>query len=449
MKVMTNTEIAIAPDIQDRGIELSLRNSPDKLIISEDDYELLAQYKWSKYFDRKRITVAASINGKLTQLYHLLLGHPKCITEIIVHKNGNYLDKRRSNIEYVERKTNFTNTFLNELPRGDIYGQHPLYTHYKADKNGTIYNIITKRIVKGTTVGGYQALHVKYNGRSITKQAHVFIYECFNDIVEKGYEIDHIDNNKLNNALQNLQALSIVDHKRKTRETYPDCGKKTGIKLAKAIIAINIKTKEETSYNSLSAASLAIPGSTVTKVCMVLKGTRLSHQGYTFRYKDTNDFIEDEIWVCLRNPLFKYIEVSNLGRVKTKYGVVSYGKLHLSYMRVSVTQHRKPTSVFVHRLVCEAFHGKQSDTSFTVDHIDRNKVNNNEINLRWASKSDQRLNAHNIKKVKTVDEFGNIRIFDCVTYASRTLNMDARLIKIKCDKNATYNGLTFGWNSLL
>jgi hypothetical protein len=128
---------------------------------------------------------------------------------------------------------------------------------------------------------------------------------------------------------------------------------------------------------------------------------------------------------------------------------VSYGRRHLSYMRVSVTQDRKPKCVFVHRLICEAFHGQQPDPSYTVDHIDQNRVNNNEINLRWANKTEQRLNSSNVKKVKTLDEFGNIRMFECLSNASNTLNMDARLIKIKCDKNATYNGLTFGWNSLL
>jgi hypothetical protein len=304
----------------DIGVEILLNNSTEKIIVSKKDFELVNKYKWAKYIDRKRIFISTRINNKNIEIQHLLLGKPKNINEIIIHKNGNYFDKRRCNIEYIERKLNFTNKHLKKLPE-NVDGQHPIYKNYKADKEGNIYNIITDKIINGTiSSGGYQALNLQYEEKVINKYAHIFIYECFNEIVENKYEIDHIDNNKLNNKLDNLQSLSMIDHHKKTTENNPDTGKKVGIKLSKAVIAINIKTKKEISYNSLSEASLAIPGTTITKICMVLKGTRLSHHGYTFRYKETNDFIENEIWVCLLNPLYKGIEISNLGRVKSKRG---------------------------------------------------------------------------------------------------------------------------------
>ena len=46
----------------------------------------------------------------------------------------------------------------------------------------------------------------------------------------------------------------------------------------------------------------------------------------------------------------------------------------------------------VHRLVAFAFHGPPPDKSYTVDHIDRNKINNNVSNLRWATKAEQSTN---------------------------------------------------------
>jgi hypothetical protein len=50
----------------------------------------------------------------------------------------------------------------------------------------------------------------------------------------------------------------------------------------------------------------------------------------------------------------------------------------------------KQTSVSVHRLVCEAFHGPAPEGKPTVEHDDGNGLNNVATNLYWASYSDQR-----------------------------------------------------------
>ena len=323
------------------------------------------------------------------------VGKPKNNCEIIIHKNGNYFDKRRSNIQYTERKNNITCKNLKEMPV-NVHGQHPIYKIYKANENGNIYNILSNKQVNGSisSGSGYRSITLQYENRNrkyIAKQHHIIVYECFKGIVKKGYEIDHIDGNKLNNKLENLQSLKAADHHKKTSRDNPDTGRKVGIKLSKAIVAINIETKKETLYTSLTEASLAIPGSTITKICSVLQSRRKSHQGYTFIYHKADD-IDDEIWVCLLNPLYKGIEVSSLGRVKTKRGNISYGVLHNTYMRVSVSQNNVPKSVFVHRLICEAFLGFQPDMTYTVDHIDKNRINNNVYNLRWATRTEQALN---------------------------------------------------------
>ena len=67
-------------------------------------------------------------------------------------------------------------------------------------------------------------------------------------------------------------------------------------------------------------------------------------------------------------------------------------RIQSCYASVGLTVDGVSTSYKVHRLVALAFHGPQPDKSYTVDHIDRIKTNNNASNLRWATKAEQSAN---------------------------------------------------------
>jgi len=58
------------------------------------------------------------------------------------------------------------------------------------------------------------------------------------------------------------------------------------------------------------------------------------------------------------------------------------------YKRVSIIG----KTLYVHVLVCELFNGPKPSEEFTVDHIDRDKMNNKATNLRWVT---QKVNNSN------------------------------------------------------
>ena len=83
---------------------------------------------------------------------------------------------------------------------------------------------------------------------------------------------------------------------------------------------------------------------------------------------------------------------SSHGHVFNMAGNIMAERIVEGYPKVGVVVDRVRKMYMVHRLVALAFHGPQPDESYTVDHIDRIKTNNNASNLRWATKVEQCAN---------------------------------------------------------
>lgn len=62
---------------------------------------------------------------------------------------------------------------------------------------------------------GYLFTNFYYNKKLNTHQIHKVIWLAWKGVIPDGYEIDHIDNNRENNALDNLQLLTKSENNRK------------------------------------------------------------------------------------------------------------------------------------------------------------------------------------------------------------------------------------------
>ena len=94
---------------------------------------------------------------------------------------------------------------------------------------------------------------------------------------------------------------------------------------------------------------------------------------------------------------------------------------------------------FVHRLVIETL-VPNSDKTLEVDHIDRNKLNNNIENLRWVTKSENGKNKDilffgNTKKLTQIEIDEILSSMKTITYLAKLFKVDrATIRRIKINK---------------
>lgn len=148
------------------------------------------------------------------------------------------------------------------------------YPPYAVSDKGKVRNNNTRQILY-TSVNkyGYVKVSLSRNGREITRLVHLLVAEAFG-IRQEGLEIDHIDGNKLNNALSNLRAVT-----RRENQSNPATTQK------KAIIRVGRMPWESVEYPSVTEASrqLGIPHSDIS-AC--LRGKRKHAGGYSWKYKN-------------------------------------------------------------------------------------------------------------------------------------------------------------------
>ena len=135
---------------------------------------------------------------------------------------------------------------------------HPFSKYYLASKSGQILSLKRKekKILKlHNNCWGYLVFNFYKNNKKRSYYVHRFVYETFKGEIPKGMQTDHIDNNKKNNSINNLQLLFPKENQQKSN--------------CKKVISLNIETKEEKIFDSFNKAAefYQIHKSTVSKNC--------------------------------------------------------------------------------------------------------------------------------------------------------------------------------------
>lgn len=135
--------------------------------------------------------------------------------EIVDHIDRNKYNNDYTNLRWVDNSTNMNNRILltnknnnnnnQYLSNLDENWKQYKNTIYYLNKEGKIVNKNTLRFLKGTIRNGYIRISLPNNKKS---SLHIMMWETFYGEIPKGYVIDHIDGNRLNNKLSNLRLVT-------------------------------------------------------------------------------------------------------------------------------------------------------------------------------------------------------------------------------------------------
>lgn len=266
------------------------------------------------------------------------------------------------------------------------------YENYMIDENGNILNLNTNKYLKGSIgENGYKYYRLSKNNKKRMFYAHRLVAETFIDNPNNLPVVNHIDGNKLNNNIENLEWVSYSDNTKHWHNT-------------------NIANRRKTEYYSTD--------------------------------------LPNEIWKEFQNYY-----ISSYGRIRHKEkNNLLKPSITCGYYKIRLSNNGLVSDYMIHQLVYKVFYGDYDNKKFIIDHIDGNKLNNNINNLRLLNQSENVYAALYETKTnpcaKKVGQYSLngefIKDFASARLAAKELNLDSSTISKVCrGKNKTHGGFIF------
>ena len=266
------------------------------------------------------------------------------------------------------------------------------YDNYMIDENGNIFNKTTNKYLKGSIgENGYKYYRLSQDNHKKMYYAHRLVAEHFLNNPNNFPVVNHIDGNKLNNNINNLEWV-----------TYSE----------------NTKHWKDNS-----------------------NGIRRQTEYY-------QEDLPNEIW-----KEFENYYVSSLGRIRHKEkNNLLKPSITCGYYKVRLSNNGLVKDYMIHQLVYQIFKGNYDKSKYIIDHIDGNKLNNDINNLRLLTNSENANVAlyetktnTSAKKVAQYTKDGEfIKEFASARLAAKELNLDSSTISKVCrGQNKTHGGFVF------
>ncbi len=251
---------------------------------------------------------------------------------------------------------------------------------YLISKIGNIYSTKTKRYLLSHIVNGYEIIILNNKSLSI----HRLVALTFIPTIDTSLYVDHIDNNKTNNCVENLQW---VTQKENIAKVEIDTSHPRGV------IKKDLEGNFIERYKSVTEAGEAngVSRYAISKNCLKVNKTCAGH---IFEYEDNDKHSHEFIDTAKGKPITNYENYlvfanGTIYNTKTKKTVKSVQNASgYCYVTLSKTGELKKNA-YVHTLVAKAFiENPKPEIKTQVNHKNKIRNDNRTENLEWVSQSE-------------------------------------------------------------
>jgi len=257
-------------------------------------------------------------------------------------------------------------------------------TNYKVSTKGNVEEsrgIMKHRIY----TSGYHSITLQINKKSKSCLVHRLVCIVFLKNIENLEQVNHKDNNKDNNNLENLEWISPSNNVIHSQKNIPH--------YTRSILKLDLDGNIIEKYNSIKEATGG-ENRKKSSIIMCATGKRKTAYGYKWKYETdnkTNNNIDD--WKDIEEfPRYKISETGELYSKHTKR--ILTPTIYDNYYRLRLAKNGKYLSKAIHRLVAQTYI-ENIDNKPIVNHKDGNTMNNNVDNLEWCTHSENVLHAYN------------------------------------------------------
>src|SRR6202522_3121523 len=302
----------------------------------------------------------------------------------------------------------------------------PDYPNYKIYTDGTIYNIKTNKEFKGSiSSSGYKLVTLSDGLISKKKLIHYLLAKCFIENPDNKPIVDHIDRNKLNNDLSNLRWSTPSQNNSNKKKRDNMTSKYKGVLLTKngawwSSFRFNNKKYYLGTYDTEIQAAKAYdkkakelnPEFAWTNFIDDVENPDLIENIAPTSKNKRQKIVDDTFAIISGYPNYKINKEGIILNIKTnKYLFCNVS----NYKRVSLINNNGRYRELIHRLLALTFI-PNPDNKPIVDHIDRNKLNNDLSNLRWCSQIENSHNRH--KRNNTTSKYKGVSLNKHGTWGS-------------------------------
>lgn len=143
-----------------------------------------------------------------------------------------------------------------------------------------------KKLKPTVNNGGYYIISIRKDGKQYSRGLHQIVWEAFNGDIPEGYDVDHIDDDKTNNCLSNLQLLKHEDNLKKKHRLELLSEKMVNRKdMSMAVKQYTLDGKLVNTYPSSheAARQTGYVRSCISKAC---NGQLKTYKGYYWEWDD-------------------------------------------------------------------------------------------------------------------------------------------------------------------